>query len=79
MKTAYSKKLGLSVLSFLGIAIHAQHIYPPKKNFGIPINWVTKRAVVKFEGKSKVAKAIIPWRNPEVKDGQRILVVDSTS
>ena len=34
---------------------------------------------MKFEGKSKVAKAIIPWRNPEVKDGQRILVVDSTS
>ncbi|HFK5502950.1 TPA: glycoside hydrolase domain-containing protein [Elizabethkingia anophelis] len=79
MKTAYSKKIGLSVLSFLGIAIHAQHIYPPQKELWNPDKLGNKRAVVKFEGKSKVAKAIIPWRNPEVKDGQRILVVDSTS
>ncbi|MDE5472899.1 hypothetical protein BAX94_15810 [Elizabethkingia meningoseptica] len=79
MKTAYSKKLGLSVLSFLGIAIHAQHIYPPQKELWNPDKLGNKRAVVKFEGKSKMAKAVIPWRNPEVKDGQRILVVDSTS
>ena len=72
--------LGAILVGALGNFAQAQkHIYPPQKEKWNPDKLGSKRAVVFYNSANPVAKATIPWRNPEVKDGQRIYVVDSAT
>lgn len=60
-------------------AANAQHIYPPQQARWDADSLGNQRAVLLVEGKDKLIKATIPWRNQQVTPEQQIIIVDSST
>ena len=71
-------KFLLVIFCVLGVfSANAQHTYPPQQALWDADSLGTQRAVLMVNGKDKLVKAVIPWRNQHVVPEQQMIVVDS--
>ncbi|WP_418123182.1 glycoside hydrolase domain-containing protein [Chryseobacterium sp. PTM-20240506] len=56
---------------------NAQHVYPPQIQKWNADELGNQRAVLWWNASSKQAKAVIPWRNINVKADQKMIIIDS--
>jgi len=71
-------KFLLVIFCVLGVfSASAQHTYPPQQALWDADSLGTQRAVLMVNGKDKLVKAVIPWRNQHVVPEQQMIVVDS--